>query len=959
MSTVIYGDKKWRTYRKIELDNGLPVHLIRDTKADVGVAAFVVKSGGCDDPEDTSGLAHLCEHMLFVSNDQNPEKYGFSKLISDVGGTNNAYTTHFGTAYYFETPDTEFLKAFKAFSAFFNHHRFLASDVEKEVTAVHSEHETHMSGDNSKLWEVIVDNTDSQDLYKNFITGSKETLNQSPQELVTMLETCYKAHYRPDNAFLIVLGSGDFVELEQMCRSQFESLKKPSSPLIHIDPTTMLPRFTFREEDAPVPIIKTKLSSEHTQSMCIFFNTLCTDLMVDTVLGILCDNYPGSLHDKLVEVGAILSVSYDCLVYNTFKTATVALSLTPVGMSNWQDVVAAVLTQLKRICLDNSKTFYGLYKEYRYTEELNSVLSSGWSPLSFVTNQIPPFIHETSDFKDRFNSNGTRKTKYKPFSQVYKLLHRIAADVSSSHMVMLCYNESAELHLGKETPHLHMPFSREDVCLNYSEHTKYAVETNLPSKNPYITPYVMGDDKQWQKVLDSFANDEITGIPTYNLSSHIKTFPETSMGTVYYVEKILFDSCGNIDILLQNGQNDSIRMTVLLKLFITCVFMSIDRENYYSEKVGLVWGARMTRTGIRFKFSGPRPFLATFALNVVEKFLSPPENFMDHFDAAKETTLGNLEYNYERPYVAAHTLMAYFFVTNTTPYNEQQKELKLVTKDNLLQYSRFLFCRGVARDALFTGYKREQIETFMTKLDESLFKDRYVSVLARPLRSVVFPKGITNLWKSTRETDEESAIAVYYSFGSTNFRTHTMLSLLSKLVSPHFYTFMRFEGQTGYIAYCYSEILEMQHTLCFMVQTSKDLDLVYRRILTFVSDEMQTILSKISTEKYEQCCESIVHNLENPMRTHNELSMNVGGLVTSNVYGSALLGNRMHQLLQQKEIPLSEVSQLYKNHMVNHENRRICVSRVCPVRPEGSLLESDYAEFQKYQVLAPQLMSQS
>lgn len=50
----------------ISLDNGLDVLLISDPETPKSAASMDVKAGYFHDPPDLEGLAHFCEHLLFM-----------------------------------------------------------------------------------------------------------------------------------------------------------------------------------------------------------------------------------------------------------------------------------------------------------------------------------------------------------------------------------------------------------------------------------------------------------------------------------------------------------------------------------------------------------------------------------------------------------------------------------------------------------------------------------------------------------------------------------------------------------------------------------------------------------------------------------------------------------------------------------------------------------------------------
>lgn len=54
------------------------------------------------DPDDLPGLAHFCEHMLFMGTEKYPSENEFSKFLSEHGGSYNAFTASDHTNFYFD-----------------------------------------------------------------------------------------------------------------------------------------------------------------------------------------------------------------------------------------------------------------------------------------------------------------------------------------------------------------------------------------------------------------------------------------------------------------------------------------------------------------------------------------------------------------------------------------------------------------------------------------------------------------------------------------------------------------------------------------------------------------------------------------------------------------------------------------------------------------------------------------
>ena len=70
-----------RRYRLVALSNGLRALLVSDETAETAAAALDVHVGYACDPADRPGVAHFCEHMLFLGNKQYPREGAFAEYV--------------------------------------------------------------------------------------------------------------------------------------------------------------------------------------------------------------------------------------------------------------------------------------------------------------------------------------------------------------------------------------------------------------------------------------------------------------------------------------------------------------------------------------------------------------------------------------------------------------------------------------------------------------------------------------------------------------------------------------------------------------------------------------------------------------------------------------------------------------------------------------------------------------
>ena len=102
MATVVKSAADAREYRTITLPNKLTVLLASDPVTEKSSAALDVGVGHFSDPEEVAGLAHFCEHMLFLGTEKFPDEAEYNQYLNQHGGMSNAYTSMENTNYYFD-----------------------------------------------------------------------------------------------------------------------------------------------------------------------------------------------------------------------------------------------------------------------------------------------------------------------------------------------------------------------------------------------------------------------------------------------------------------------------------------------------------------------------------------------------------------------------------------------------------------------------------------------------------------------------------------------------------------------------------------------------------------------------------------------------------------------------------------------------------------------------------------
>lgn len=101
LATALMTEPSHATPKATEmtLANGMKVVVVEDHRAPVVTHMVWYRVGAADEPPGVSGIAHFLEHLMFKSTDTIPNGE-FSKIVSRLGGQDNAFTGQDVTAYF-------------------------------------------------------------------------------------------------------------------------------------------------------------------------------------------------------------------------------------------------------------------------------------------------------------------------------------------------------------------------------------------------------------------------------------------------------------------------------------------------------------------------------------------------------------------------------------------------------------------------------------------------------------------------------------------------------------------------------------------------------------------------------------------------------------------------------------------------------------------------------------------
>jgi insulysin len=219
--------------RHLVLENGLKVLLVSDPKFNVSAASLEVQVGSLMDPENRPGLAHFLEHMLFLGTGKFPDVEEFPVYLEKHGGYSNAYTAEDRTNYHLEVQHEAFKGALERFSRFFIDPLFSSEYIQKEINAVHSEHQKNLEQDGWRQIQLFRTFYRKDHPANHFSTGNKETLKGiTSEEFISF----YNKYYSANRMSLVLLSNEGLDDLESMAREYFLPIKDNHLKALTYDP---------------------------------------------------------------------------------------------------------------------------------------------------------------------------------------------------------------------------------------------------------------------------------------------------------------------------------------------------------------------------------------------------------------------------------------------------------------------------------------------------------------------------------------------------------------------------------------------------------------------------------------------------------------------------------------------------------------------------------------------------
>lgn len=379
-----------RQYRIIKLENGLTTLLVHIPDAQQAAASMAINAGHFQDPEDTPGLTHFLEHMLFLGSVQYPEAESYSDFISFAGGHHNAWTGTEHSNYYLELPLPHFKEGLARFSSLLSSPLFDEQWINKERQAIESEYRLKLKDELRRLYDVHKETSNHAHPFSRFSVGSESTLvDSSDASLLEKLKGVFSRYYHAGNMALTLVGPQSLDDLAELAAMHFQSIapaKKQTEP-------PEVPLYT--EEQLGTWINIKPLKQANRVLITFALPEINSDYLHKTtsfIAHLFGYEGPNSLFSMLRNKGWVISLSAGGGASGSnFKDFTINIQLTDLGREQLTNVLQACFRYVQLV--QDEGLVDALYAERRQMVELAYLFPETMRPVDLASQLSVNLLH--------------------------------------------------------------------------------------------------------------------------------------------------------------------------------------------------------------------------------------------------------------------------------------------------------------------------------------------------------------------------------------------------------------------------------------------------------------------------------------------------------------------------------------------------------------------------------------
>ncbi|HBV4842058.1 TPA: pitrilysin [Klebsiella aerogenes] len=789
--TIRKSEKDPRHYQAIRLQNGMVVLLVSDPQAVKSLSALVVPVGSLQDPADHQGLAHYLEHMTLMGSQKYPQPDSLAEFLKMHGGSHNASTAPYRTAFYLEVENDALNGAVDRLADAIAAPLLDKKYAERERNAVNAELTMARTRDGMRMAQVSAETINPAHPASQFSGGNLDTLSDKPGSPVLDALHAFRDRWYSANLMKAVIYSNKpLPELASIAAATYGRVPNHdiSKPEITVPVVTDAQKGIVIHYVPAMPrkVLRVEFRIDNNSAQ---FRSK-TDELVTYMIG---NRSPGTLSDWLQKQGLAEGIRADSdpAVNGNSGVLAISATLTDKGLAHRDEVTAAIF------CYLNLLRTQGIDK--RYFDELAHVLE-----LDFRY----PSINRDMDYVEWLADTMIR-VPVEHVLDVVNIADRYDAQAIKDRLAMMTPQNARIWYISPNEPHnkttyfVNAPYQVDKISARTFtdwQQKSAAIKLQLPTLNPYIP-------------------DDFTLIKSDKAYPHPELIVDEPTLRVVYAPSQYFASepKADVSLVLRNPQAmDSARRQVMFALNDYLAGIALDQLSNQAAVGGISFSTG-ANNGLMVNANGytqrlPQLFTALldgyFSYTPTEEQLEQAKSWyaqmMDSADKGKA---------YDQAIMPIQML-------SQVPYFERKTRRDLlpsITLKEVINYRDNLKARGRPELLVIGNMSARQSTDLARQIQKQLGADG--NEWCRNKDVLIDSKQLAMFEKAGSSTDSALA-AVFAPPNVDEYSSMAASSLLGQIIQPWFYNQLRTEEQLGYAVFAFSMNVGRQWGMGFLLQSS-------------------------------------------------------------------------------------------------------------------------------------------
>ncbi|HCB1498816.1 TPA: pitrilysin [Klebsiella michiganensis] len=836
--TIRKSEKDTRQYQAIRLDNGMVVLLVSDPQAVKSLSALVVPVGSLQDPVEHQGLAHFLEHMTLMGSQKYPQPDSLAEFLKMHGGSHNASTAPYRTAFYLEVENDALDGAVDRLADAIAAPLLDKKYADRERNAVNAELTMARTRDGMRMAQVSAETINPAHPGSHFSGGNLETLSDKPgKPVLDALHTFRDSWYSANLMKAVIYSNKPLPELASIAAATYgrvpnHNISKPEITvpvvtdaqkgiIIHYVPA--MPRKVLRVE------FRIDNNSDQFRSK--------TDELVTYMIG---NRSPGTLSDWLQKQGLVESIRADSdpVVNGNSGVLAISATLTDKGLAHRDEVTAAIFSYL------NLLRSQGIDK--RYFDELAHVLALDFRYPSINRNM--DYVEWLADTMIRVPVEHTL--------DVVNIADRYDPQAIKDRLAMMTPQNARIWYISPKEPHnktayfVNAPYQVDKISAQTFadwQQKSSAIDLKLPVLNPYIP-------------------DDFTLIKSDKAYPHPQLIVDEPTLRVIYAPSQYFASepKADISLVLRNPQGmDSARRQVMFALNDYLAGIALDQLSNQAAVGGISFSTG-ANNGLMVNANGYTQHLPELFNALLDGYFSytPTE---EQLEQAKSWYAQMMD-SADKGKAYDQAIMPVQMVSQVPYFQREDRRALLpsITLKEVLEYRDNLKAKGRPELLVIGNLTADQSTAMARQIQKQLGADgnewcRNKDVLVNSKQLAIFEK--------VGNSTDSALAAVFAPPNVDEYTSSAASSLLGQIVQPWFYNQLRTEEQLGYAVFAFSMNVGRQWGMGFLLQSNdKQPEFLWQRFQAFFPTA-EAKLRAMKPEEFAQIQQAVISQMQQAPQT--------------------------------------------------------------------------------------------